>query len=112
MDRGHMTFGVMNNELMVRVGPEQYSDALRQPHAREMDFTGRPLRGIVYVAVDGFDSKEMLKAWMDRALAFTQAFPAKGEKKKPKKKVRKKKTIVAKSTNRRTDRRRRGDGTC
>jgi hypothetical protein len=45
-----MFCGIINEDLMVRVGPQQYQAALKQPHARPMDFTGRPLDGYVYVA--------------------------------------------------------------
>ena len=44
-------------------------DALAQPHAREMDFTGRPLKGMIYVAPAGFKTKRALTSWVDRAVA-------------------------------------------
>ena len=44
---GHMFCGIINEDLMVRVGPQQYEAALSQRHARPMDFTGRPLNGYV-----------------------------------------------------------------
>ena len=50
---GHMCCGVLGDELMVRVGREAYAAALARPHARPMDFTGRPLTGFVYVAPPG-----------------------------------------------------------
>ena len=77
MVNGHMSCGVADEDLMVRVGPEQYEAALRRPHAREMDFTGRPLRGFVYVAPDGFESDEDLLAWVDISLKFVTALPPK-----------------------------------
>ena len=40
MDRGNMSFGVNGDVLMVRVGPDNHEEAISQPHAREMDFTG------------------------------------------------------------------------
>jgi len=46
--RGKMCCGVERDHLVVRVGPEQYERALSKPHARPMDFTGRPLKGFVY----------------------------------------------------------------
>lgn len=42
---GHMCCGVAGNEVMIRVGPAAYQSALAEPYAREMDFTGRPLKG-------------------------------------------------------------------
>lgn len=74
---GNMTCGIVKRELMVRVGPDGYADALDQPHARPMDFTGRPLRGMVYVSERGIATDAQLRAWMKRALKFTGALPAK-----------------------------------
>ena len=50
---GNMCCGIVGDELMLRVGPEQYEPVLARPHAREMDFTGRALRGMVYVGSAG-----------------------------------------------------------
>lgn len=58
MVQGHMSCGVVNETLMVRVGPERYQEALGRPHAREMDFTGRAMKGFVYVPPDGIESDE------------------------------------------------------
>ena len=77
MVRGNMCCGVIGEELMVRVGPEGYETALTQPHARKMDFTGKPLKGFVYVESDGFDSDDDLQAWVDRALEFVLSLSAK-----------------------------------
>ena len=51
-----MACGIVKDELMVRVGPDGYDEALAQPHARLMDFTGRPMKGMVYVARDGLEA--------------------------------------------------------
>ncbi|MBW3618905.1 MAG: TfoX/Sxy family protein [Actinobacteria bacterium] len=77
MVRGHMTVGVIGHELMVRVGKEAYGDAVAQPHAREMDFTGRPMAGMVYVAEPGFRHDAQLRGWLDRGLAYTSTLAAK-----------------------------------
>jgi TfoX/Sxy family transcriptional regulator of competence genes len=77
MVRGHMLCGVTDVDLMVRVGPDGYADALAQPHAREMDFTGKPLKGFVYVAEAGFEDDQDLDAWVARAMAFNETQPAK-----------------------------------
>jgi TfoX/Sxy family transcriptional regulator of competence genes len=74
---GHMCCGVVGDELMVRVGPEAYADTLARPHAREMDFTGKPLRGMVYVATEGFDADGDLRAWVERGVAFASSLPPK-----------------------------------
>ena len=74
---GHMCCGVVGDELMVRVGPAAYEAALARPHAREMDFTGKPLRGFVYVAPAGFATKDDLSAWVARAAECVASLPAK-----------------------------------
>lgn len=50
---GNMACGVVSTDLMVRVGPDKYDAALKQPHVREMDFTGRAMKGYVFVSVAG-----------------------------------------------------------
>ena len=71
MVAGHMTVGVLGDELMVRVGKDGHADALAQPHAREMDFTGNPMVGMVYVAREGIAADADLRAWVLRGLDFT-----------------------------------------
>lgn len=75
--RGHMFCGVVGDELMVRVGPNAYEAALARKHVREMDFTGRPLRGMVYVGAAGIRSSRQLGSWVDRGLEFARSQPAK-----------------------------------
>jgi len=74
---GNMCCGVVGEELMVRVGPEAYDDSLGQPHAREMDFTGKAMRGMVYVSEDGVEDDDDLRAWLGRGRAFAGSLPAK-----------------------------------
>jgi TfoX/Sxy family transcriptional regulator of competence genes len=75
--RGNMCLGVVREELMVRVGPLAYEESLLQPHAREMDFTGRPLKGMVYVSAEGLESDDDLLEWVRRGTDFARALPAK-----------------------------------
>ncbi|MGH9917149.1 MAG: TfoX/Sxy family protein [Pyrinomonadaceae bacterium] len=77
MVRGHMCCGVVGDELMVRVGPAGYEATLKEKHAREMDFTGKPLRGMVYVAVPGLASAKQLGKWIERGLEFVLTLPEK-----------------------------------
>jgi len=77
MLRGHMCCGVVGDDLMVRVGAGAYDSAVEQPHARPMDFTGKPLRGFVYVGPKGTASAEDLERWIDTAVKFVQSLPAK-----------------------------------
>ncbi len=59
-----MAVGIVGDDLMVRVGRDAYDEMLAQPHARPMDFTGRPSRGMVYVAPAGVTSEEGLARWV------------------------------------------------
>lgn len=77
MINGHMCCGIVGSELMVRVGPEQHAEALAQPHARPMDFTGKPMKGMVYVETKGVAQEAALRAWIERGLKFVRALPKK-----------------------------------
>src|SRR5258708_22701603 len=72
-----MSVGLVTDALMVRVGPETYEDLVRQPHARPMDFTGRPMKGFVYVASAGFEEDEYLERWVGHCLKYAMSLPPK-----------------------------------
>ena len=74
---GHMCCGVVQDMLMVRVGPDAHEDALAEPHARPMDFTGRALKGMVYVGSEGLQPDAALGRWVERGLAFVRSQPPK-----------------------------------
>jgi len=74
---GHMCCGVTGSDLMVRVGPDQHAAALARPHARPMDFTGRPLHGFVFVGPDGTRRSAQVARWIRLALTFTTSLPPK-----------------------------------
>ena len=74
---GNMCCGVVGDTLMARVGPDRYEDALARPHSREMDFTGRPMRGFVYVAAAGIESARDLRAWVAMCEDFVETLPPK-----------------------------------
>ena len=77
MSSGNMCFGVIGSDLLVRVGPESYAASLALAHVREMDLTGRPLRGMVLVDSGGLSEDDSLRAWLDRGLDFTDTLPPK-----------------------------------
>jgi hypothetical protein len=79
---GNMFCGVVKDEIMVRVGPDRYLQSLRMPHTREMDFTGLPLAGYVFVAKMGLASDASLRKWLDMAGTFARALPAKATKRR------------------------------
>jgi TfoX/Sxy family transcriptional regulator of competence genes len=74
---GAMCCGLTKTDFMVRVAPDQYDDALAQPHARPMDFTGRPLVGMVYVAPEGLRNAAALAKWVARGVTFVSSLSAK-----------------------------------
>jgi len=76
MVAGRMACGVIRDDLMVKVGPEANDEALAQPHTRPMDFTGRPMRGMVYVAPAGVATDAELERWVERAVSFATASTA------------------------------------
>jgi TfoX/Sxy family transcriptional regulator of competence genes len=77
MVSGHMAVGIVGDELMVRVGPKAYERALGRAHAREMDFTGRPTKGFVFVAPAGITTKRSLVSWIAPAVDFAKGPPPK-----------------------------------
>jgi hypothetical protein len=77
MLRGHMLVGVLGPNLVARVGPEGNAAALARPHTRPMDFTGKPMKGYVYVAPEGIGSDDSLAGWIDRCTAFVGTLPPK-----------------------------------
>ena len=66
MVNGNMCCGVVKDTLMLRVGAKNYDSYLSLPNARVMDFTHRPMKGMIYVDPDGFSTKEKLETWVDR----------------------------------------------
>ncbi len=82
MLNGNMCCGVIGDDLMVRVGPDRYDEALARPHSRTMDFTGRPLKGMLYVGREGFETDEALKAWVGLAVSFAGSLPQGGSRRR------------------------------
>jgi TfoX/Sxy family transcriptional regulator of competence genes len=78
---GKMFVGIVGDELMVRVGPDADDEALERPHVRPMDFTGRPMKGYVFVAPKGVTEDSVLRDWIERALRHVATLPAKKKKK-------------------------------
>jgi hypothetical protein len=70
---GKMCVGVVNDELMVRVGKSGHTDALKKEHTRPMDFTGRPMSGFVYVAPAGVARGAALERWIAAGVTGAEA---------------------------------------
>lgn len=74
---GNMACGVQKSDLVVRVGPDAHADALRERFVRPMDFTGRPMKGYVYVAREGLADPRSLSKWVQRGVRFSRSLPRK-----------------------------------
>jgi len=77
---GKMCVGVLRGDLIARIAPEDHESALQRKGCREMDFTGRPVRGFVFVGPEGTGADEGLRSWIALALDFNER--AKSSKKK------------------------------
>lgn len=77
MLNGHMFCGITRDDLMVRVGPDRFEEALARPGARPMDFTGRPMKGMLFVSAEGYGTDEQLRAWVEQTLEYARSLPAK-----------------------------------
>lgn len=77
MLNGNMFCGITENSLMARVGPDHYADSLAKPHVRIMDFTGRPMKGYVYVDPAGIASDQELQSWVELCAEYVQTLPPK-----------------------------------
>jgi hypothetical protein len=80
LHRGLMFVGVSGNKLMARVGKENYQESLARQHVREMDFTGKPMQGYVYIEPSGIKTEEQLRFWLQRCKQFVSTLPAKAAK--------------------------------
>ena len=65
---GRMCCGIVGADLMVRVAENEFDQIVRRRHVRPMDFTGRPLRGFVYVSPPGFRTATALGRWLSRGV--------------------------------------------
>jgi TfoX/Sxy family transcriptional regulator of competence genes len=77
MLEGNMAVGIVGDELMVRLGPEDAEQALGEDHVRPMDFTGRPPKNMVFVTPEGLASEEDLASWVDAGADYAASLPPK-----------------------------------
>ena len=77
MVRGHMAVGVAKDELMVRVGAEACTWLIDKPHARAMDFTGRALKGFLFVEAAGLEEDHDLAHWVGHGVEYALSLPPK-----------------------------------
>jgi hypothetical protein len=75
--KGNMLVGVWKESLIVRLGPEDGAEALKEPHVKEFDITGRAMKGWVLVEPEGTLGDDQLSGWIQRAVKFVRSLPAK-----------------------------------
>ena len=81
MSHGHMFTGVAGSALMARIGSDRYDAALAEPHVRPMDFTGKPMKGYVFVDIEALNTKKKLEYWVNLALDYNKIAKASRKKK-------------------------------
>jgi hypothetical protein len=74
---GNMACGVHKDNMIVRVGSQNYAAALAIPHTHPFDITGRPMAGWIMVGPAGSATESGLKAWLEQGLAFASSLPPK-----------------------------------
>lgn len=107
MVNGKMCVGIIGDEMMARIAPEMHETAVEKDGCREMDFTGRPMRGYVMIDESGMGTRRQLEVWINLAIDFndkakaskkkaTAAPQSKTKKKAPAEKIAKVKTKAKK----------------
>lgn len=84
MVNSKMCVGVIKDEMMARIDPEFYDEALEKRGCHPMDFTGKPMKGWVFISPDGIDRVKDLEYWVNLALDFNKKAKS-SPKKKPQK---------------------------
>ena len=74
---GNMVCGIIKDDLIVRVGAAKYDVALKMPHTKKFDLTGKALTGWVMVLSTALDSDEELSDWVQKAVPFVRTLPPK-----------------------------------
>jgi hypothetical protein len=78
-----MCCGIVGSDLMVRIPDDEFDAVMRGKHVRPMDFTGRPLRGFVYVSPPGFRAAAALRTWLSRAERVAEEKATRPTKRRP-----------------------------
>ena len=74
---GNMFCGVYKDFLILRLGEENGNKALALSHVRPFDITGKPMKGWVMVAQEGFQADNDLANWLNQAMEFVRSLPPK-----------------------------------
>jgi hypothetical protein len=73
---GHMTFGIVGTDLMLRLGEPAASQALQHAHDRPMDLTSRPMKAMIFVGPAGL-REAALRRWITKATEHARSLPSK-----------------------------------
>ena len=74
----NLLVGVWKDSLCVRLGSDEGEEALKEPHVKKFDITGRPMKNGVLVEPEGIESDDLLSGWLQRAEKFSSTLPRKG----------------------------------
>jgi TfoX/Sxy family transcriptional regulator of competence genes len=74
---GNMACGVHRDSLIVRLDPASYEAALKQPHVKVFDMTGRPMKGWITVSAPGYSTVRGLGKWLEKSIKFARSLPPK-----------------------------------
>jgi TfoX/Sxy family transcriptional regulator of competence genes len=77
-----MCIGVMKDEIMLRILDEKYEFLIEQPHTKPMQFTGKTMKGFLFIEESGFQTDKDLQQWIDLAIEFGRFGIVKSKKKK------------------------------
>jgi hypothetical protein len=77
MLHGNMCIGIWHESLVVRCGPSHWADQLKRKHVREMDITGRSMKGWLLIEPAGVATSAGLKLWLKTARSFVATLPRK-----------------------------------
>lgn len=74
---GNMACGVHKDELIIRLGEREFATALKAPHARIFDMTGKPMKGWLLISEQGYRSEKSLQSWIQRSVTFAKSLAPK-----------------------------------
>ena len=74
---GNMVCGIINDDLIVRVGADQYQEMLKLKHTKKFDITGKPMKGWVMILSKSLDTDKALHTWVRRGVSFVRTLPVK-----------------------------------
>lgn len=80
---GNMCCGIWKDLLVIRLAKDEGMQALNEPHVRPMDITGKPMKGWLFIELEGYKKDADLLKWVERAFTYASSLPPKRKTKKP-----------------------------